>query len=54
MQLSFTATALHFFLTLTSLISSSTLLSVRQATLDLPNSLCAFNLDSINDHTIDA
>jgi len=54
MQLSHTPTALPFFLTLTSLASSSVLLRFRQATLDLPNSLCAFNLDSTNDHTIDA
>jgi hypothetical protein len=54
MQPSITPTALPFFLALTSLASSSVLLRVRQATLDLPNSLCAFNLDSTNDHTIDA
>ena len=53
MQLSLTSTALLFFLT-HSLASSSVLLRVRQATFDLPNSLCAFNLDSANDHTIDA
>ncbi|KAH8650366.1 hypothetical protein BGZ60DRAFT_534450 [Tricladium varicosporioides] len=54
MQLSLIPTAFPLFLTLTSLASSSILLHVRQATLDLPNSLCAFNLDSTNDHTIDA
>jgi hypothetical protein len=54
MQLSFNPIALPFFLTLTSLASCSVLLRVRQTTLDLPNSLCAFNLDSANDHTIDA
>jgi hypothetical protein len=54
MQLSYTPTALPFFFTLTSLASSSILLRFRQATLDLPNSLCAFNLDFINDYTINA
>jgi len=54
MQLFITPTALSFFLTLTSLASSSILLRVRQATLDLLNSLCAFNLDSTNDYTINA
>jgi hypothetical protein len=53
MQLSLTSTTLLFFLT-HSLASPSVLLRVRQATFDLPNSLYAFNLDSANDHTIDA
>jgi hypothetical protein len=52
MQLSLTPVTVLFTLTLLS--SSSALLHPRQATLNLPNSLCAFNLDSTNDHTIDA
>jgi hypothetical protein len=54
MQLTLTPTALPLFLALTSLASSLVLLRVRQATLDLPNSLCGFSLDSANDHTVDA
>jgi hypothetical protein len=54
MQHSLTSIALPFFLALTFLASSSVLLCIRQATLDLLNSLCAFNLDSTNDYTINA
>jgi hypothetical protein len=52
MQLYLTPNALLFFLTFTPFVSSSTLLYIKQETLNLLNSLYAFNLDPINDYTI--
>ncbi|MAD85140.1 MAG: hypothetical protein CL912_19440 [Deltaproteobacteria bacterium] len=54
MQLSLITTALFSFLTLTPTVLSLALQQARQASLDLPLSLCALNLESTNDHIIDA
>jgi hypothetical protein len=51
MQLLFIRTILSS-LTLSSLGFCSTLSRVRESSLNLPNSLCAFNLDSSDDHVI--